>query len=73
MVRSEPTSTQYGGRGVCYVEFGDDRVATVDVTFEPGRVPTGGLQGPSRALAADKAEFGASRIGRWFGRTCGST
>lgn len=68
-VRGEPASTQYGGRGVCYVEFGQDRVATVDVTFEPGRAPTGGFQGPSLALAADKAEFGASRIRRWFGRT----
>jgi sulfide:quinone oxidoreductase len=54
---------------VCYVEFGDDRVATVDVTFEPGRIPTGEFGEPSRALAADKVEFGASRIRRWFGRS----
>jgi sulfide:quinone oxidoreductase len=69
MVRRGTASTQYGGRGVCYVEFGDDRVATVDVTFEPGRIPTGEFGEPSRALAADKVEFGASRIRRWFGRS----
>ncbi len=29
----------------------------------------GNFEGPSPALAADKGEFGASRIQRWFGRT----
>jgi sulfide:quinone oxidoreductase len=41
----------------------------VDVTFLSGQMPSGGLEGPSAALAADKAEFGTSRIQRWFGRT----
>jgi sulfide:quinone oxidoreductase len=69
MVRGETASTQYGGRAVCYVEFGDDRVASVDVTFEPGRTPTGEFGEPSLELAAEKAEFAASRIRRWFGRS----
>jgi sulfide:quinone oxidoreductase len=42
-------------------------VAKVEVTFVKGRTPVGGLEGPSHALAADKIEFGASRIRRWFG------
>jgi hypothetical protein len=48
-------------------EFGDDQVALVDVTFF-GDQRTGELQGPSAALAAEKVEFGSSRIKRWFGR-----
>jgi hypothetical protein len=27
------------------------------------------MAGPSHELAAEKAEFGTSRIQRWFGRT----
>jgi sulfide:quinone oxidoreductase len=41
----------------------------VDVTFLTGQRPAGGLEGPSLAVAADKAEFGSSRIRRWFDRT----
>lgn len=58
----------YDGRGVCYVEFGRDQVAKVDVTFVPGQAPSGGFDGPSLAIAVDKTEFGASRIRKWFGR-----
>ena len=58
----------YEGRGVCYLEFGDGMVATVDVTFLSGAAPVGEIEGPSLALAASKAEFGSSRIGRWFDR-----
>jgi len=58
----------YDGRGVCYVEFGGDRVGIVDVTFPSGEAPTGTLEGPSRELAAVKTEFGRSRVERWFGR-----
>jgi sulfide:quinone oxidoreductase len=60
-------AAQYDGRGMCYLEFGHDQVARVDVTFSPGEQPVGGLEGPSEALAADKVEFGSSRIQRWFG------
>ncbi|HKE74505.1 MAG TPA: FAD-dependent oxidoreductase [Acidimicrobiales bacterium] len=58
----------YGGHGVCYMEFGHGRVATVDVTFLPGQAPYGDMDGPSEVLAADKANFGTTRIRRWFGR-----
>lgn len=66
--RGESASTTYDGRGICYLEFGDDRVARVDVTFLAGQAPTGEFDGPSAAFAMDKAEFGSSRIKRWFGR-----
>jgi len=62
-----PTS-QYDGRGMCYLEFGHDQVARVDVTFLSGAAPVGDLEGPSSALAADKVAFGATRVQRWFGR-----
>ena len=68
-IRGSAQTATYGGRGVCYLEFGHDQVATVDVTFLSGQLPRGGLEGPSAALAADKAEFGSSRILRWFGQT----
>ena len=67
-LHGSPDGTQYDGRGVCYLEFGDDRVAKVDVKFVAGQRPTGGLIGPSAELAGDKTAFGRDRIRRWFGR-----
>ena len=58
----------YDGRGTCYVEFGADEVARVDVTFRAGQAPSGTFDEPSVALAADKVEFGRSRVARWFER-----
>jgi sulfide:quinone oxidoreductase len=69
LVRGAGESSHYDGRGVCYLEFGADQVAKVDVTFVPGAAPHGNIEGPSAALAADKADFGSSRVRRWFGRT----
>jgi sulfide:quinone oxidoreductase len=67
LIRGATETAQYGGHGMCYLEFGHDQVAGVDVTFLPGQAPSGGFEAPSRALAADKVEFGSSRIRRWFG------
>jgi sulfide:quinone oxidoreductase len=61
-------ASEYDGNGICYLEFGHDQVARVDVTFLPGQAPFGGFDAPSQAIAADKEEFGSSRIERWFGR-----
>jgi sulfide:quinone oxidoreductase len=61
--------TTYDGRGICYMEFGHDQIAKVDVTFLSGQSPAGVLEGPSVALAADKTAFGALRAQRWFNRT----
>ena len=66
LLRGGPVSG-YDGRGTCYLEFGHDQVAKVEVTFRSGVPPDGALEGPSAALAADKLEFGTSRVRRWFG------
>ena len=55
------------GAGSCYIEFGDGRIARVDVDFFSGPKPTGTFQAPSSALRAEKRLFGASRRARWFG------
>ncbi len=68
-IRGAGATTGYDGHGVCYLEFGRDQVAKVDVTFLSGEMPKGELEGPSQALAADKVTFGATRVQRWFGRT----
>jgi sulfide:quinone oxidoreductase len=65
-IRGTTASAQYGGRGICYLEFGNNEVAKVDVTFF-GDKRSGELIGPSRDGAVEKAEFGTSRIKRWFG------
>jgi sulfide:quinone oxidoreductase len=67
-VRGEEARSEYGGTSVCYLEFGHDRVATVEVTFTPGQAPQGIMNGPSADLAASKVDFGTTRIGRWFDR-----
>jgi sulfide:quinone oxidoreductase len=65
-INGETSTAEYGGRGVCYLEMGDGQIALVDVTFF-GDERVGKLVGPSEAYMADKAEFGSSRIKRWFG------
>jgi len=67
-LRGHPESTTYDGHGMCYLEFGNDQVARVDVTFLSGQSPVGDLEGPSHELALDKSAFGTTRIQRWFGR-----
>lgn len=57
----------YSGTGSCYIEFGAERVARLDVTFRPGIPPTGSFSEPSVAVAMEKKEFGRSRQARWFG------
>jgi sulfide:quinone oxidoreductase len=66
--RDTSTDARYDGRGICYLEFGHDEVAKVEVTFRPGEAPFGVWSDPSADTAAVKAEFGRSRIKRWFGR-----
>ena len=67
LIRGANPSSQYDGRGICYLDFGNDEVAKVEVTFVKGQTPVGGLEGPSHALAIDKIDFGTSRVKRWFG------
>jgi sulfide:quinone oxidoreductase len=67
-IRGVDPTAGFDGHGLCYLEFGRDQVATVEVTFVTGQTPEGHLEGPSPALMAEKAEFGTSRIRRWFGK-----
>ena len=66
--RGQDRSGGYDGRGICYMEFGAEQVARVEVTFVMGQAPFGTFDAPSTAIADDKSEFGASRVRRWFGR-----
>jgi sulfide:quinone oxidoreductase len=66
-IRGGPAPDRYKGQGSCYVEFGHDLVGRVDVDFLSGPKPTGTFHEPSAALVAEKEEFGASRLRRWFG------
>jgi sulfide:quinone oxidoreductase len=68
-LRGASATTEYDGHGMCYLEFGFDQVARVEVTFLSGETPKGELEGPSSALAEDKVQFGTERIQRWFDRT----
>jgi sulfide:quinone oxidoreductase len=69
LIRGEGEAPSYDGRGICYVEFGDDKVAKVEAIFVADTPPRGEYEAPSLELAAEKHQFGASRIRRWFGRT----
>ncbi|WP_149957040.1 NAD(P)/FAD-dependent oxidoreductase [Zafaria cholistanensis] len=55
-----------GGKGLCYIEYGDGEVGRVDVDFLAPGGPTAPFLGPTRAYAAEKAQFGAVRRARWF-------
>jgi sulfide:quinone oxidoreductase len=67
-LRGGPQPEGYRGLGSCYLEFGGDQVARVDVEFLSGPKPVGTYQAPSEALVREKSEFGTSRVRRWFGR-----
>jgi sulfide:quinone oxidoreductase len=66
-IRGTTSDSEYGGRGICYLEMGNDEIALVDITFF-GDKRVGQLEGPSTSYRADKAAFGSSRAKRWFGR-----
>ncbi len=57
----------YGGAGICYAEFGEGLVSKVEVDFLSGPAAVAQRNDPSKAYAADKREFGATRRARWFG------
>jgi sulfide:quinone oxidoreductase len=67
-VDGSSAQAEYDGRGICYVEFGDETVGRVEVTFRPGQAPAGTFDAPSVDWGADKTEFGRSRMARWFGK-----
>lgn len=67
-VRGDAAPPGYDGTASCYVDFGRDGVARVDVDFfsTPGR-PTGRFVAPSEETALEKAGFASERRRRWFG------
>jgi sulfide:quinone oxidoreductase len=67
-IDGSPPEAEYDGRGICYVEFGDDTVGRVEVTFRPDQPPSGTFDTPSLDWAASKSEFGRTRMARWFGK-----
>jgi len=66
-LRGEAQTARNPGAGSCYIEFGANRIARVDVDFLSGPKPFGTYHGASEALRADKESFGTSRKARWFG------
>lgn len=66
-LRREEEKARNPGYGSCYIEFGSERIAKVDVDFFSGPKPTGTFYGVSEELRADKKLFGSSRLERWFG------
>jgi sulfide:quinone oxidoreductase len=58
---------RYLGQGTCYIEFGHERVGSVDIDFLSGPERSGTFNAPSAALVAEKERFGSSRRERWFG------
>ena len=68
-LRNAESTAAYDGHGICYMEFGHNMIAKVDVTFTSGERPVGWLEGPSVELVRDKSDFGSSRVLKWFGRT----
>lgn len=65
--RGEEGTARNPGSGSCYIAFGDNRLARVDVDFFSGPKPTAKFHEPSVELVADKDEFGLTRRARWFG------
>ena len=67
-------ASQYDGRGICYLEFGNDEVAKVDVIFDAGPAAHRRLPGAVRRTSwPTSASSARSRIQRWFGRTWSTT
>jgi sulfide:quinone oxidoreductase len=61
-------ASRYDGYGACYIDFGADLVARVEVTFITQDGPRGGpFSPPSEEMSAEKRLFRSSRLERWFG------
>lgn len=70
ILRSQAETAEYDGTGLCYIQMGSGQVARVNVRFTPGAPQplVGIFDEPTMQLAADKEEFGRSRVRRWFGK-----
>ena len=59
-------NSNYNGAGSCYLEFGDGKVAKVEVDFFSGEKPKGIHHDASKELNMDKKIFESERVERWF-------
>lgn len=59
-------SLPYDGKGTCYIEFGQDKVARADVDFFSGPYAKGDFFEASEVISAEKKLFESSRRDRWF-------
>ena len=59
LIRGAGESAHYDGRGICYLEFGHDQVAKVDVTFVSGQAPHGSAR---RSVARARRRQGRLRF-----------
>ncbi len=66
-VRGGEMPAPYDGTGICYVEWGDERVARLDANFFGGPAPVAPLTGPNLETAEEKHDFTRDRRRRWFG------
>jgi sulfide:quinone oxidoreductase len=64
--RGERAGGRHLGQGTCYIEFGEDRIASVDIDFLSGPEKTGHFNPPSVEQRALKDRFGSDRRARWF-------
>ena len=68
-VRDDGASPRsFEGAVTCYIEWGVDTVARVDVNFRGGPQPTAEFHPPSVEGTRLKEQFGATRRRRWFGQ-----
>jgi len=56
-------TVEYDGHGQCYLEFGHDRVARVDVTFAAGHAPTGFFEDRRRSWPITRPTSGVPASG----------
>jgi len=68
-IKGEPTPPGYDGTASCYIGFGRQGVARVDVDFFSGPGPKGTYMPPSEETAREKADFATDRRSRWMGLT----
>ncbi|HYV97337.1 MAG TPA: FAD/NAD(P)-binding oxidoreductase [Gemmatimonadaceae bacterium] len=68
IARIERTGTpeKYEAAGSCYLEFGGGRVATVDMNFFGGAVPTGAFHAPTSLSGKAKERYATERRERWL-------
>ena len=66
-IKGEPTPPGYDGTASCYIGFGRQGVARVDVDFFSGSSPKGTYVPPSEETAREKADFATDRRSRWMG------